>query len=59
MLRILTTKKKATMKKYLGMGIWEGLQPKLVVKMAPSNAMKRNWKKVMMFPEPGSSLQRI
>ena len=32
------------------------LQPKLVVKMAPSTAMKRNWKKVMMFPEEGSSL---
>lgn len=49
-------KKKATIRKYLGTGMCDLLQPKFVVNNAPSTAMKRNWKKVMMFPEEGSSL---
>ena len=38
------------------MGIVGFFLPKLVSKMKPSNAMKRNWVKVIKLPDPGYSL---
>ena len=43
-----------TMYRRIGMG--DGRRPNLVTKIPDSSEMKRNWKKVMIFPELGSSL---
>lgn len=32
--------------------------PNLEVKINPSNAMKKNWEKVIKFPELGTSLKK-
>ena len=55
-MRTLTTKKKVTSTKYRCTGMCECLEPNPVTNNPLSNAMNKNWKKVMMLPEPGSSL---
>lgn len=42
---------------YYRIGIAGFFVPNFVSKMKPSNAMKRNWAKVTMFPHPGNCLQ--